>query len=224
VPGTVTCGVQRVPANSAPAIAPDGTLYIVTVAHLWDRESYLVAVKPDLTPGAALPCPPAPLATHPSRVLQCVAMTREQYEEQKRRLAEQHRSLVEMVDSAYQTQLRALDMVWRMMSGEGATDPRPAPAPAAAPPRASAPAPPARRRRRAGELYEEVRATIAHLPDLFTFSDVCRALGYNPDRGSLYRALQDLQDLGAIALHSRGTGTRPTRYRNLVPREPEPGA
>ena len=50
VPGTVTCGAQRVPANSAPAIAPDGTIYIVTVAHLWDREAYLVAVKPDLTP------------------------------------------------------------------------------------------------------------------------------------------------------------------------------
>jgi hypothetical protein len=50
VPGTVTCGAQRVPVNSAPAIAPDGTIYIVTVAHFWDRQSYLVAVKPDLTP------------------------------------------------------------------------------------------------------------------------------------------------------------------------------
>ena len=50
VPGTVTCGAQRVSPNPAPAIAPDGTLYTVTVAHLWDRESYLVAVKPDLTP------------------------------------------------------------------------------------------------------------------------------------------------------------------------------
>ncbi|HEX4960197.1 MAG TPA: hypothetical protein VF173_05115 [Thermoanaerobaculia bacterium] len=50
VPGMVTCGVQRVPANSAPAIAPDGTIYIVTVAHLWNREVYLVAVNPGLTP------------------------------------------------------------------------------------------------------------------------------------------------------------------------------
>jgi len=50
VPGTVTCGSQRVPASSAPAIAPDGTIYIITVAHLWDREAYLVAVNPDLTP------------------------------------------------------------------------------------------------------------------------------------------------------------------------------
>ena len=151
-------------------------------------------------------------------------MTREQYEEQKRRLAEQHRSLVEMVDSAYQSQLRALDMVWRMMSGEGATDLRPAPAPPAAPPRAVAPAPPARRRRRAGELYQEVLAALAHLPDLFAFSDVCHALGYNPDRGSLYRTLQELKDLGYIALHSRGTGQQPTRYRNLVPRQPASGA
>lgn len=50
VPGTVTCGAQRVPANSAPAIAPDGTIYIVTTAHLWFFEGYLVAVNPDLTP------------------------------------------------------------------------------------------------------------------------------------------------------------------------------
>ena len=50
VPGTVTCGAQRVAVNSAPAIAPDGTIYIVTVAHLWDRQSYLVAVNSNLTP------------------------------------------------------------------------------------------------------------------------------------------------------------------------------
>jgi hypothetical protein len=151
-------------------------------------------------------------------------MTREQYEEQKRRLAEQHRSLVEMVDSAYQTQLRALDMVWRMMSGEGPADPRPAPAPSAAPPQPAAPAPPAKRRRKAGELYEEVLAALPRLPELFTFSDVCRALGYNPDRGSLYRTLQELRELDYTAVHSAGTGTQPTRYRNLVPREPESGA
>jgi len=50
VPGMVTCGVQRVALNSAPAIAPDGTIYIVTVAHLNFFEAYLVAVNPDLTP------------------------------------------------------------------------------------------------------------------------------------------------------------------------------
>jgi hypothetical protein len=50
VPNPKICGVQRVPVNSAPAIAPDGTIYIVTTAHLWIFEGYLVAVNPDLTP------------------------------------------------------------------------------------------------------------------------------------------------------------------------------
>lgn len=50
VPNPRICGVQRVPVNSAPAIAPDGTIYIVTTAHLWIFEGYLVAVNPDLTP------------------------------------------------------------------------------------------------------------------------------------------------------------------------------
>ncbi|HEX4964750.1 MAG TPA: hypothetical protein VF173_28315 [Thermoanaerobaculia bacterium] len=150
-------------------------------------------------------------------------MTREQYEEQKRRLAEQHRSLMEMVDAAYQTQLQALDMVWRMMSGEDPADPRPTLAPPA-PPRAAAPAPPVRRRRRAGELNQEVLAILPRLPERFAFSDVCRALGYDPDRGSLHRTLQELKDLGYVAVHSSGTGTQPTRYRNLIAREPEPGS
>jgi hypothetical protein len=50
VPTPRVCGVQRVPASSAPAVAPDGTIYLVTTAHLWFFEGYLVAVNPDLTP------------------------------------------------------------------------------------------------------------------------------------------------------------------------------
>jgi outer membrane protein assembly factor BamB len=36
--------------NAAPAIAPDGTIYSVSRAHLRSRYSYLLAVNPDLTP------------------------------------------------------------------------------------------------------------------------------------------------------------------------------
>jgi hypothetical protein len=50
VPGTVTCGSQRPPANASPAVAPDGTIYVVTLAHLWERQSYLLAVNSNLTP------------------------------------------------------------------------------------------------------------------------------------------------------------------------------
>jgi len=138
-------------------------------------------------------------------------MTRDDYEAQKRRLAEQHRSLTEMVDAAYQTQLRALDMVWRMMSGAGTPEP-PAPLPPATP---AEPAAPQRRRLRAGELKNDVAAALDRLPDLFVFSDVYEAIGYAPDRGSLHRVLQDLKDEGHLALHSRGMGTQPTRYRKL---------
>jgi hypothetical protein len=50
VPPKVTCGIQRAAMNSAPAVGPDGTIYVASVAHLWSREAYMVAVNPDLTP------------------------------------------------------------------------------------------------------------------------------------------------------------------------------
>jgi outer membrane protein assembly factor BamB len=50
VPPSVPCGSQRPGLNVAPAIAPDGTIYLMSRAHLNDYWSYLVAVNPDLTP------------------------------------------------------------------------------------------------------------------------------------------------------------------------------
>ena len=50
VPPTVPCGTQRIGLNSSPAVAPDGTIYTISVAHLWSREAYLVAANPDLSP------------------------------------------------------------------------------------------------------------------------------------------------------------------------------
>jgi hypothetical protein len=50
VPGTRTCGTQRPGNNVAPAVAPDGTIYVVSVAHLWSRQSYIIAANPDLSP------------------------------------------------------------------------------------------------------------------------------------------------------------------------------
>jgi hypothetical protein len=138
-------------------------------------------------------------------------MTHKDYEEQKRRLAEQHRALLEMVETAHQLQLRALDIVWRMMSGEAAADSL---LPPAAPPQPAAPpTPPARRRQRAWELHNDIVEALPQLPDPFVHSDVCRAIGYAPDRGSVYRTLQDLRQQGYISVLSGGTGNQPTRYR-----------
>ena len=48
-PPTTACGSQRAAMNKAPAIAPDGTIYTVSKAHLVTRYNYLVAVNPNLT-------------------------------------------------------------------------------------------------------------------------------------------------------------------------------
>jgi hypothetical protein len=147
-------------------------------------------------------------------------MTREDYETQKRRLAEQHRALLEMVETAHQLQLRALEIVWRMMSGEGSVEALLPSSPAAPPQPGPPPVPPpqpARRRQRAGELYENVQAVLPQLPDPFVPADVSQAIGYDPDRGSLYRTLQDLIRLGYIAVLSGGSGNKPTQYRRTQP-------
>jgi outer membrane protein assembly factor BamB len=49
-PQRVPCGPQRPNLNIAPAIAPDGTIYVVSRAHIDPLYTYLVAVNPDLTP------------------------------------------------------------------------------------------------------------------------------------------------------------------------------
>jgi hypothetical protein len=46
---TVTCGAQRPGINAAPAVAANGTIYLISRAHFISREAYLVAVKPNLT-------------------------------------------------------------------------------------------------------------------------------------------------------------------------------
>jgi hypothetical protein len=146
-----------------------------------------------------------------------VAMTRDDYEEQKQRLAEQRRALIEMAETAYQHQIRALEVVWRILSGEGSGEllppPRPVPVPAVAPAAPIAPATPARRRLGPGELYHDILRALPGLPEPFIHSDVDGAIGYRPDRGSLHRALLELIENGFLAVHTQGLGNRPTRYR-----------
>jgi hypothetical protein len=46
---TVICGTQRPGFNAAPAVASNGTIYVISRAHLISREGFLVAVNPNLT-------------------------------------------------------------------------------------------------------------------------------------------------------------------------------
>jgi hypothetical protein len=143
-------------------------------------------------------------------------MTREQYEQRKRRLEEQLQAGIQLLESAHQVQIRALDLVWMLQAEESAevvrTEAVAAPSPAAtAPP----PAPP--RRRMPGEVTEDILAALPGLPDTFTRGDVCDALGYEPDRALLYRILQDLRREGRLGIQSLGAGQRATIYRRIDP-------
>jgi hypothetical protein len=91
-------------------------------------------------------------------------------------------------------------------------------APAAA--TASAPAPPARKRSHAYEVHDAVAAALPQLGEVFDRVELCRALGFEPSRATLYRVLEELRREGVIALVEMGAGTIPNRYRRLTPPAP----
>jgi hypothetical protein len=129
-------------------------------------------------------------------------MTREQYEQRKQRLEEQLRAGIQLLESAHQAQVRALDMVWMLQAEEAAPS---SPSPPTRPARSAAPAPHA--------LEADLREALPRLPEEFTRGDVCEALGYKPDRGTLYRILRELVQEGSLRLQSLGSGRRPSIYR-----------
>jgi hypothetical protein len=142
-------------------------------------------------------------------------MTREEYEQRKRRLEEQLRTGVELLEAAYREQMRALDLVWMARSEEGVPLPPPALKTASSVAREEAPPRPAPAvpRRPRGDLNEEVTAALDSLPEVFDRNQVCEVLGYQPDRSTLFRVLQQLAFQGVLAFESYGGGRRTTKYR-----------
>jgi hypothetical protein len=150
-------------------------------------------------------------------------MTRDKYEKRKQRLEEEHRTGAELLETAHQYQLRALQLVWVAAGGDGVEIP-PAPA-VAAPPAATAslpaapalsaplPMPPKPVRRGPWELHNDVVDALENIPEIFNRNDICKAIGYEPDRGSLYRVLQGMMEEGAVVVEQTGSGKWPTRYR-----------
>ena len=170
----------------------------------------------------------AALLRAPNCVVIVRTMTRNQYEQHKQRLEEQLRAGIQLLETAYQAQVRALELVWMLQAeagGEPAAFVPPEPAPAPSPAKQETPPSPSRPRRRgAGELEDEVRAVFPRLPEEFTRRDVCEALGFEPDRGSLFRILRELVWEGSAHIESTGAGQTPTVYRKTkAPEAPAPG-
>jgi len=139
-------------------------------------------------------------------------MTREEYERRKRRIEEETRTAVELVEAGGRVQLRALELVW-MTSGEDSLDAPFLPPPAGAPDvPETVPARPAPRRSVA-EIEQDVRAALAQCPETFERRDIIDALGYEPDRSTLYRVLRDLSREGTLTVSTPGAGQRGTRYQ-----------
>jgi len=139
-------------------------------------------------------------------------MTREEYERRKRRIEEETRTAVELVEASGRVQLRALELVW-LTSGEDSLDAPFLLLPSGARDAAEAvpvrPAP----RRSVAEIEEDVRTALARCPETFERRDIIEALGYEPDRSTLYRVLRDLAREGTLTVSILGAGQRGTRYR-----------
>jgi hypothetical protein len=133
-------------------------------------------------------------------------MTQAEYEHSKQRLEEQRRAGVELVERAHEAQIRALELVWMLQGGAASAS--------TAPPPPAPPAPPEQPQHRKGpEVEDDVYLQYWKLPEVFTRRDVCRALGYEPDRAVLHRVLKKLLRDGFTSLEFKGDGQSPAKYR-----------
>ncbi len=147
-------------------------------------------------------------------------MTREEYEERKRRIEAYHRFSSELIDAARQQELRALELVW-MTTAEGAFGRALPPLPSenaillpVSPAASGKPVPPAKAPRRVlWEIVDQVIEILPGLPEPFDRNDVCRAIGYELDRGIMFRLFERLVDEKRVQRVMRGEGRNPSQYR-----------
>jgi hypothetical protein len=140
-------------------------------------------------------------------------MTQREYELRRQKLDEQLRESIELLQAAHRQQVRALELVWQMAAEDLVEVPDRAAAAGASPAPVAPPPPP---RRGTWELAEDLDKALEHLPVVFDRNDLCAALGYEPDRNALYRALQHAVEDGRLRLEERGGGQRSTKYRRLA--------
>lgn len=136
-------------------------------------------------------------------------MTREDYEERRRALEEQHRADLALLNAAHDLRLRALERLWQV-SVEGDRG-------AAAPDASTLLVQQAAVRREPGRkrysVMHDLQAALPGLPQVFDRHDILRALGYAPARTTLHRALEVLQKEDMIAVEDHSLGGVTTRYR-----------
>lgn len=133
-------------------------------------------------------------------------MTRDDYEARRRRLDEELRVAIELVEQGHRARVQALDLAWHA-AASGA--PLPPSAPPASPPVVETP----KRRRQPNELYGEVLNLLPQLPETFSKEDLAPLFTDPPDRASLFRVLQEMTWNDVLKVERRGRGRDATTYR-----------
>ncbi len=165
-------------------------------------------------------------------------LTREQYEEHRRRIDEQHQTTIAISEAARLAQIRALDLVW-LASGAGGVPLLPqieglafggptrflgdgsATAGNVAAPDSPAELPAGPPRRGAWGVIEDIERVYEDLPEVFDHEDLNRALGHPLDRGAARRNLKLLIEDGVLAPVDSESGRFRLRYRKLCAKIPE---
>ncbi|HEX6862643.1 MAG TPA: hypothetical protein VF414_07505 [Thermoanaerobaculia bacterium] len=136
-------------------------------------------------------------------------MTREEYEERKRALEAQHLADIALMNVAHQARMRSLESLWETAGPATVSTPPPS--------RPAPPAPAPKPRRERNSVLDDLVAAFPGLPGTFDKHDIVRALGYEPSRGTLFRALKALLDAGRISNANFSIGGAPNRYRKVSP-------
>ena len=137
-------------------------------------------------------------------------MTDEEFAQRKRTLDLQLEAGIALLQDSHRAQVRALELLRSATrNAAGVAEP---------------PATPVRRpkRRAAGTLYDEVVSALDQISGEFDKNDVGRRLATSPDRVSLFRVLQRLEEEGWIEMQEFGSGRRTTTYRKRETALPAP--
>jgi hypothetical protein len=129
-------------------------------------------------------------------------MTQHEFERGRADLDARYQAALEILEAGHRAQVNELERRWR-----AEREPEPARAVSARTPRAP----------RNGVVLDELRDALDRLPEEFRKDDALRVLGFSPHRSTLFRALQELEWEGRIAIASLGRSRQSILYRQVRP-------
>jgi hypothetical protein len=129
-------------------------------------------------------------------------MTQHELERRREELEARYRVALEILEAGHRALLEKLERQWQIEREPELAPPTPAGTP---------------RTPRNESLLDELRDALDQLPDEFRKDDALRVLGFSPHRSTLFRALQNLEWEGRIAVAALGKSRQSILYRQVRP-------